>query len=154
MALDIGSPAPAFDLPGATGNQVSLASLAGRKVVLFFYPKDDTSGCTREARDFTGLKDAFAAAETEIVGISPQDAKSKAKFAKKYDLAVTLAADVGAHVAQAYGVWVEKSMWGRRYMGIERATFLIDRSGTVARIWPKVSVAGHAVEVLQAARAL
>lgn len=154
MALDIGSPAPGFDLPDQDGNPILLASRAGRKVVLFFYPKDDTSGCTREAQAFTRLRDDFAAAETDIVGISPQDVKSKAKFAKKHGLSVTLAADESTDVAQAYGVWVEKSMWGRRYMGVERATFLIDRQGAVARIWPKVSVDGHAEEVLAAARDL
>lgn len=154
MTPAIGSPAPAFDLVDASGEAVTLASFAGRNLVLYFYPKDDTSGCTREAKDFTALKDAFAAAETEIVGVSPDAPKSKAKFARKHDLSITLAADEDKAAALAYGVWVEKSMWGRRYMGVERATFLIDRTGTLARVWPKVSVAGHAEEVLEAARAL
>lgn len=154
MALEIGSPAPPFTLPGPDGTPVSLGSFAGRKLVLYFYPKDDTSGCTRQARDFTALKSAFAAADTDIVGISPDPPRSKARFARKHDLSIALAADEDKDVARAYGVWVEKSMWGRRYMGIERTTFLIDRSGIVARIWPKVSVAGHADEVLDAARAL
>lgn len=154
MALEIGSPAPLFSLPDADGGPVALSSFAGRKLVLYFYPKDDTSGCTREAKDFTALKSAFAAADTDIVGISPDAPASKAKFARKYGLSVTLAADEEKEAARAYGVWVEKSMWGRRYMGIERSTFLIGRDGTIARIWPKVSVAGHAEEVLAAAQAL
>ena len=154
MTVEIGAPAPAFDLEDASGSPVTLSSFAGRKLVLYFYPKDDTSGCTREAKDFTSLKEAFAAAETEIVGVSPDAPKSKAKFARKHDLSITLAADEDKSAAEAYGVWVEKSMWGRRYMGVERSTFLIDRDGRVARIWPKVSVAGHAEEVLEAARTL
>lgn len=154
MALDIGSPAPDFRLVGADGAPISLASFSGRKLVLYFYPKDDTSGCTREAKDFTALKDAFAQAGTDILGVSPDGPKSKAKFAKKYDLSIMLGADEGKETAQTYGVWVEKSMWGRRYMGIERATFLIDRDAIIARIWRKVSVAGHVEEVLDAARAI
>ena len=154
MTVEIGAPAPAFELEDASGSPVTLSSFAGRKLVLYFYPKDDTSGCTREAKDFTALKEAFAAAETEIVGVSPDAPKSKAKFARKYDLSITLAADEDKSAAEAYGVWVEKSMWGRRYMGVERSTFLIDREGVIARIWPKVTVSGHAEEVLEAARAL
>lgn len=154
MTAEIGAPAPQFEVRDASGSAIDLASFRGRKLVLYFYPKDDTSGCTREAKDFTTLKDAFSAADTEILGISPDAPKSKEKFARKYDLSITLAADEDKSAAQAYGVWVEKSMWGRRYMGIERATFLIDRDGTIARIWPKVKVAGHAEEVLEAARAL
>lgn len=154
MTLAIGSPAPAFELVGENGARATLASFQGRKLVLYFYPKDDTSGCTREAKEFSALKESFTAADTDILGVSPDGPKSKAKFAKKYDLSVSLAADEDKTAAQAYGVWVEKSMWGRRYMGIERTTFLIDRSGRIARIWPKVTVAGHADEVLEAARAL
>ena len=154
MALETGSKAPAFSLPDATGAPVALASFVGRKVVVYFYPKDDTSGCTREAKEFSALKAEFDAADTAIVGISPDAPKSKAKFAAKYDLAVTLAADESKETADAYGVWVEKSMYGRKYMGVERTTFLVARDGTIARIWPKVSVAGHAEEVLAAARAL
>ena len=154
MALEIGAPAPSFTLPNASGQPVSLESLRGRKVVLFFYPKDDTSGCTAEAKDFTGLRDQFAEAGTEIVGISPDGQASKAKFARKHGLTVELAADEDKAVVEAYGVWVQKSMWGRKYMGVERTTVLIDGDGRIARIWPKVSVPGHAAEVLAAARAL
>lgn len=154
MALDTGSPAPDFRLVGADGAPITFADFGDRKLVLYFYPKDDTSGCTREAKDFTSLKEAFAKADTAILGVSPDSPRSKAKFAKKYDLMIALGADEEKEAAQAYGVWVEKSMWGRRYMGIERSTFLIDRDGTIAHIWRKVSVAGHAEEVLEAARTL
>jgi len=154
MALDIGSPAPDFRLAGAEGEPIALADFAGRKLVLYFYPKDDTSGCTREAKDFTALRQNFAEAGTDILGVSPDGPRSKAKFAKKHGLSIALGADEEKQAAQAYGVWVEKSMWGRRYMGIERTTFLIDRNGAIARIWPKVSVAGHAQDVLEAARGL
>ncbi|TDR85526.1 peroxiredoxin [Enterovirga rhinocerotis] len=153
-SLEIGSAAPSFTLPDSAGRPVSLESLRGRTVVVFFYPKDDTSGCTAEAKDFTSLKGAFESAGAEIVGISIGSVAGKAKFARKHDLAITLAADEDQAVAEAYGVWVQKSMWGRKYMGIERATFLIDREGRIARVWRKVSVPGHAAEVLEAARAL
>ncbi len=154
MALEVGSAAPLFALPGGTGQDISLAALKGRKVVLYFYPKDDTSGCTKEAQEFSALKADFAKADTEVVGISPDSAASKAKFAKKYGLEVALAADESKATLEAYGVWAEKSMYGRKYMGVERTTFLIDRDGTVSRIWPKVKVPGHAREVLDAAQAL
>jgi peroxiredoxin Q/BCP len=152
--LDVGAAAPLFTLPGAGGREIDLAALKGRKVVLYFYPKDDTSGCTREAQDFNALKSDFAAVDTEIVGVSPDSPTSKAKFAQKYGLDLALAADEGKSALEAYGVWVEKSMYGRKYMGVERTTFLIDRDGRIAQIWPKVKVPGHAEEVLAVARAL
>lgn len=154
MSLDIGHEAPPFRLPGAGGREISLASLKGRKVVLYFYPKDDTSGCTRQAQDFNSLKGDFGAADTEVVGVSPDSPASKEKFGRKYGLDLALAADEGKTTLEAYGVWGEKSMYGRKYMGVERTTFLLDRDGKIARIWPKVKVPGHAAEVLEAARSL
>lgn len=154
MELQVGSVAPAFSLPMAGGREISLASFAGRKVVLYFYPKDDTSGCTKEAQEFSALKAAFAAVDTEIIGLSPDSPASHGKFAGKYDLDLSLASDESKETLAAYGVWVEKSMYGRKYMGVERTTVLIGRDGKVARVWPKVKVPGHAAEVLEAAKAL
>lgn len=154
MTLDVGSVAPAFSLPGAGGREISLAAHAGRKVVVYFYPKDDTSGCTKEAQEFNALRGEFAAAGTEVIGVSPDSPVSKAKFAAKYGLDLALAADEERKALEAYGVWVEKSMYGRKYMGVERTTFLVGPDGTIARIWPKVKVPGHAQEVLDAARAI
>ena len=150
----IGDPAPAFDLAQTGGASCSLQSLSGRKAVLYFYPKDDTSGCTKEAIDFNALRGAFAAADTVVIGVSPDPVASHEKFKTKYDLALPLASDEGKEMLDAYGVWVEKSMYGRRYMGVERTTFLIDAAGRVAQIWTKVKVPGHAEEVLRAAAAL
>lgn len=152
--LQPGDLAPPFSLSATGGREVSLAALKGRAVVLYFYPKDDTSGCTREARDFDGLRDAFAACGAEVIGVSADSLASHDKFRRKYSLGLTLAADEDKRALEAYGVWVEKSMYGRKYMGIERSTFLIDRDGRIARVWPKVKVPGHAQEVLDAARAL
>lgn len=152
--LQVGDAAPDFSLPGDGGKTVSLAAMAGKAVVLYFYPKDDTSGCTMEAKDFNALKAEFAAAGAEIVGVSPDSAASHDKFKKKYDLGFALAADESKAMLEAYGVWVEKSMYGRKYMGVERTTFLIGKDGRIARIWPKVKVPGHAAEVLAAAKAL
>ena len=154
MELAIGSPAPAFSLPGPGGTDVSLSSLAGRKVVLYFYPKDDTSGCTQEAKEFNELKAAFAAAGAEVIGVSPDSPKSHGKFAGKYGLDLTLLSDEAKETLGAYGVWVEKSMYGRKYMGVERTTVLIDAEGRIAKIWSKVKVPGHAKEVLEAVRAM
>ncbi|POR55155.1 peroxiredoxin [Bosea psychrotolerans] len=154
MALNEGDKAPDFTLARDGGGTLSLAGLKGRKVVLYAYPKDDTPGCTQEAIAFNGLRKAFTDAGAEIVGISPDPVKSHDKFKKKHGLDFALAADETQTVLQAYGIWVEKSMYGRTYMGVERTTFLIDREGKIARIWPKVKVAGHAEEVLAAARAL
>lgn len=154
MSLTIGTRAPAFSLPATDGREISLEGLKGRKVVLYFYPKDDTSGCTLEAQNFQGLKRDFAAADTEIVGVSPDSLKSHEKFRTKYGLDFALASDEEKSMLEAYGVWVEKSMYGRKYMGVERTTVLIDRDGTVAQLWSKVKVPGHAEEVLKAAQAL
>jgi thioredoxin-dependent peroxiredoxin len=152
--LAAGDMAPAFTLPGDGGTQISLASFAGRKLALYVYPKDDTSGCTKEAMEFNALRADFAAAGTEILGISPDSTASHDKFRKKYDLGFALAADEDKQMLEAYGVWVEKSMYGKKYMGVERTTFLIDAAGRIARIWPKVKVPGHAADVLEAAKAL
>lgn len=149
-----GDTAPDFELPRDGGGSISLSELSGKPVVLFFYPKDDTKGCTQEAISFSALADEFAAAGIALVGISPDSVKSHDRFAKKHALAVALAADEEKAVVDAYGVWVEKSMYGRKYMGVERTTFLIDPEGTINRIWEKVKVAGHADEVLAAATAL
>jgi thioredoxin-dependent peroxiredoxin len=154
MAITQGSKAPPFTLPATDGRTVSLEGLKGRKVVLYFYPKDDTSGCTLEAQNFQALKPHFAAADTEIVGVSPDGLKSHDKFRAKYGLDFTLASDEEKTMLEAYGVWAEKSMYGRKYMGVERTTVLIDRDGTIAQVWNKVKVPGHAEEVLEAARAL
>jgi peroxiredoxin Q/BCP len=126
----------------------------GKPVVVYFYPKDDTTGCTAEAKDFTRLAPDFKKLDIEVVGISPDSAESHQRFAKKYDLKVRLAADPDKAVAMAYGVWVEKSMYGRKYMGVDRSTFLVDAHGKVARAWRKVKVSGHAEEVLEAAKGL
>lgn len=143
-----------MNLPRDGGGNVSLAELAGKKVVLYFYPKDDTSGCTTEALDFTALADEFAAAGAVVVGVSPDPVKAHDKFVAKHNLGVILASDEDKTVLEAYGVWKEKSMYGRQYMGVERSTFLIKDNGEIARIWRKVKVKGHAQEVLEAARAL
>ena len=154
MTLETGQPAPDFTLPGSGGGTIALSALRGRKVVLYFYPKDDTSGCTLEAQDFNGLLPDFAAADANVIGLSPDSAKSHDKFCGKYGLAFPLAADETKATLQAYGVWVEKSMYGRKYMGVERTTLLLDREGRIVRVWPKVKVPGHAQEVLAAAQAL
>lgn len=150
---DAGQPAPNFTLDTEQG-PISLSDFVGKKLVIYFYPKDDTPGCTTEAIDFTRLADRFAAADTVVVGVSKDSLASHAKFAKKHDLAVRLASDPEGQVIEAFGAWVEKSMYGKKYMGIDRSTFLIDRSGKVAQAWRKVSVKGHADAVLKAAEAL
>ena len=152
--LNEGDPVPDVKLEGMEGKPVSPADFKGNKLVLYFYPKDDTSGCTLEAQNFQALKREFAAADTSVIGVSPDSLKSHDKFRTKYGLDFTLASDEEKTMLEAYGVWAEKSMYGRTYMGVERTTVLIDREGTVARIWPKVKVPGHAEEVLEAARAL
>ncbi len=149
-----GQIAPDFTLPRDGGGDITLSALRPRTVVLYFYPKDDTSGCTREAQGFTEHAEAFAEAGATVIGVSKDSVKSHDKFVAKYGLGVILASDEHSDVCERYGVWVEKSMYGRKYMGIERATFLIDGSGTVRRVWPKVKVDGHVAEVLAAARAL
>jgi len=151
--LSVGELAPDFTLPGDSGANVSLAAYRGKKVVLYFYPKDDTSGCTKEAIEFNGLKVEFAKANTVIIGLSPDSAKSHDKFKAKYGLDFSIAADEEKSALEAYGVWVEKSMYGRKYMGVERTTVLVGEDGKVQAIWPKVKVDGHAAEVLKAAQA-
>ncbi len=152
--LEASHAAPDFSLPGDGGSTVSLKGLAGRKAVLYFYPKDDTSGCTLEAKEFSALKPDFEKAGAMVIGISADSVKSHDKFKAKHDLTIALASDESHKTLEAYGVWVEKSMYGKTYMGIERATFLIGKDGKVARVWRKVKVPGHAKEVLEAARAL
>jgi peroxiredoxin Q/BCP len=152
--LKVGDKAPDFTLPTNGGGTVCLSDLKGKSVVLYFYPKDDTSGCTAEAIAFNKATKAFKAAGAVVIGVSKDSAASHDKFGAKYDLALTLAADEDTKVAQAYGVWVEKSMYGRRYMGMERATFLIDGKGVIRQIWRKVKVPGHSDAVLAAAKAL
>jgi len=152
--VEEGEKAPDFELPDADGEPVKLSKLKGAPVVVYFYPKDDTSGCTAEAKGFTCLIDSFRKAGAEVIGISPDSPKKHRKFRDKYDLGVRLLADEERKAAEAYGVWVEKSLYGRRYMGVERSTFLIDAKGKVARSWRKVKVPGHAEEVLEAVQAL
>jgi peroxiredoxin Q/BCP len=152
--LKAGDLAPAFKLPGAGGETLSLAGFRGKKLVLYFYPKDDTSGCTKEAIEFNALKNDFAKSDTVVVGLSPDSVKSHDKFREKYGLAFPLAADEAKSTLEAYGVWIEKSMYGRKYMGVDRSTFLIDPKGRIAAVWRKVKVPGHAKDVLAAARAL
>lgn len=154
MALQEGDPAPGFTLPRDGGGEIDLAALRGRKVVLYAYPKDNTPACTEEAIAFNRLRQDFAACGTEIIGVSPDSAKKHVNFKRKYELDFPLIADEAQVLANAYGIWVEKSMYGRSYMGVERSTFLIDAEGRIARIWRKVKVAGHAEEVLAAAQAL
>ncbi|WP_439817409.1 peroxiredoxin [Zavarzinia sp. CC-PAN008] len=150
---EIGKPAPAFALPAAGGGTADLAALKGRKVVLYFYPKDDTPGCTTEAIDFTAAKADFEKAGAVVVGCSKDSVASHEKFAAKHKLDLVLASDAEGAACEAYGVWVEKMNYGKKYMGIERATFLIAADGTLARAWRKVKVKGHVAEVLEAARA-
>ena len=147
--IEEGQQAPALTVKGSDGSTVDL-SAPGQPLVLYFYPKDDTSGCTREAQDFTALAADFAAAGVKVVGVSRDSEKSHEKFIGKYDLKVALASDEGA-ISEAFGTWVEKSMYGRKYMGMERATFLIGADGTVRKAWRKVKVPGHAAAVLKAA---
>ena len=152
--LSEGTRAPDFTLPGETSGPVSLASLKGSKVALYFYPRDDTSGCTQEAIEFNQLKADFAKAGTKIIGVSPDAAKSHDKFKAKHGLDFILLSDENKTMLEAYGVWAEKSMYGRKYMGVERTTFLIDAHGNIAKVWNKVKVPGHAAAVLEAAQAL
>jgi thioredoxin-dependent peroxiredoxin len=152
--LQAGAAAPKFVLPGDDGKPIELAKLKGTLVVLYFYPKDDTSGCTTEAKDFTCLIDQFKEAGATVIGVSPDGVASHAKFVAKHELGVRLAADEEKTVSAAYGVWVEKSMYGKKYMGVERATFLIDAKGKIAEVWRKVKVPGHADAVLASVKAL
>jgi len=153
-ALKVGDKAPSFALSADGGGEVSLSGLKGKTVVLYFYPKDDTSGCTAEAIAFSKDAKAFKQAGAVVIGVSKDSVASHDKFKKKYKLDVTLAADEDIKIAEAYGVWVEKSMYGRKYMGMERATFLIDGKGLIRNIWRKVKVPGHSADVLATVKAL
>ncbi len=149
-----GGKAPAFTLDRDGGGKVSLKDFAGKPLVLYFYPKDDTAGCTREAQDFTAAAPAFRKAGAAVLGISKDTVKAHDKFVAKYELKVPLASDPEGTVIEAYGSWVEKTLYGRKYMGIDRSTFLIDGEGRIVRIWRKVRVGGHVDEVLAAVKAL
>ena len=154
MVPAVGEKAPDFKLPRDGGGTVSLADFKGRKLVLYFYPKADTPGCTKEAIDFNALRRAFAKAETDIVGVSADPVRAQERFRDKHDLAIPLASDEEKKMLIAYGVWGEKSMYGRKFMGVKRTTLLIGHDGRVARVWENVKVPGHAEAVLDAAKAL
>lgn len=149
-----GDKAPDFELPADDGKKLRLSKLKGAPVVLYFYPKDDTSGCTAEARDFSALKQEFDKLGAKVLGLSPDSVQSHDKFKCKYGLAHVLVSDEEKTAADAYGVWVEKSMYGKKYMGVERSTFLVDGKGRIAKVWRKVKVPGHAELVLAAVREL
>ncbi len=151
--LDAGAKAPDFEMVGE-GGPVRLSDFAGKTLVLYFYPKDDTSGCTKEAQEFSALAADFAAAGAVVLGVSKDSVASHGKFTAKYGLAIPLGSDPEGATIEAFGAWVEKSMYGRKYMGIDRSTFLIDGSGVIRKAWRKVKVPGHAAEVLKAAQAL
>ncbi|MBN9670806.1 thioredoxin-dependent thiol peroxidase [Roseibium aggregatum] len=152
--LTIGDTAPDFNLEGDGGERVSLSALQGKPVVVYFYPKDNTPGCTKEAIAFSGLTEEFDKLGVTVIGLSPDSAKKHDNFIAKHNLSVRLGADTDTKTAEAYGVWVEKSMYGKKYMGVERSTFLVDANGKLARIWRKVKVQGHAEDVLDTVRAL
>jgi peroxiredoxin Q/BCP len=152
--LKLGARAPAFRLDRDGGGTLSLADFKGRKLVLYFYPKADTPGCTREAMDFSRLKAQFAKADTEIVGVSADPVKAQDRFRDKHKLKVALASDPDHEMLEAYDAWGEKQLYGRKFLGIIRKTILIDRDGRIAQVWPKVKVEGHAEEVLAAAKSL
>ena len=154
MSVEVGDKAPDFTLPNGDGGKTSLKALKGKTVVLYFYPRDDTSGCTAEACAFRDALPDFSKVKAVIVGISRDSVASHEKFKAKFDLPFPLASDEDGKVCQAYGVWVEKSMYGKKYMGIERSTFLIDAKGVIRNVWRKVKVNGHADEVLKAASSL
>ena len=154
MSLAEGDPAPTFEMPASGGRTVSSANLKGKPYVLYFYPKADTPGCTKEACAFQEALPQLGHVGVEVIGVSKDPMKPIEKFAAKFSLAFPLASDEKTQVAEAYGVWGEKSMYGRSYMGIDRSTFLIDKNGRIARIWRKVKVDGHAAEVTKAAQAL
>jgi peroxiredoxin Q/BCP len=154
MSVDAGQAAPDFDLPTEGGGRVRLKDFSGRTVVLYFYPKDDTSGCTKEATGFAEAYADFKVAGAEVIGVSKDSTASHDKFKAKYQLPFPLGSDQDGRVVEAYGTWVEKSMYGRKYMGIDRSTFLIDGSGTIRQAWRKVKVPGHVDEVLAATKAV
>ena len=150
----VGEQAPEVAFEGPDGTETTLGAWRGKPLVLYFYPKDDTTGCTKEAQDFTALAGDFAAADVALLGVSKDSAKKHKSFTDKYGLKVPLGTDADGKLLEAFGAWVEKSMYGRKYMGIERSTFLIDKDGKIVREWRKVKVAGHAEDVLKAAREL
>jgi thioredoxin-dependent peroxiredoxin len=152
--ISVNQTAPDFTLPRDGGESLTLSALRPKKVVLYFYPKDDTSGCTLEAQDFTAKLAQFHAANCEVIGVSKDSVAAHDKFCKKYGLGIVLVSDAEGTVCEDYGVWKEKSMYGKTYMGIERTTVLIDAKGEIAQIWPKVKVKDHAAEVLAAVQAL
>ena len=154
MSVNVGDKAPAFTMATDGGGKVSLSALKGKPVVLYFYPKDDTPGCTKKACAFRDAMPDFSKVDAEIIGVSKDSAAKHDKFKAKYELPFTLASDEDGSVCEDYGVWVEKNMYGRKYMGIERATFLIDGEGVVRNVWRKVKVPGHAEAVLEAVKAL
>ncbi|MBL8689531.1 MAG: thioredoxin-dependent thiol peroxidase [Rhodospirillaceae bacterium] len=154
MTLDAGNKAPAVTLPVSGGGELALSKLKGKPVVVYFYPKDNTSGCTKEAQDFQAAMAKFRKAGAEVIGISKDTVASHDKFAAKYDLSFPLMSDTEGKACEAFGTWVEKSLYGRKYMGIERATFLIDAKGVVRNVWRKVKVPGHVDDVLAAVKAL
>ncbi len=154
MSLKIGDAAPEFTLPTDGNGSISLAGLRGKKVVIYFYPKDDTSGCTKEACGFRDAMPDFSKVAARVIGVSKDSVKSHDKFKTKYSLPFILASDENADTCEKYGVWAEKSMYGRKYMGIERTTFLIDEKGVIRGVWPKVKIDGHVDAVLAAAKAL
>lgn len=151
MMINEGDKAPVITATASDGSNIDLAA-PGQALVLYFYPKDDTSGCTRESQDFTGLAGEYARAGVKVIGVSRDPMKKHEKFIGKYDLAVPLVSDEDGRISEAFGTWVQKSMYGRKYMGMERSTFLIGADGRVLREWRKVKVPGHAEEVLNAAR--
>ena len=154
MSVDVGEVAPDFTMPTDGGGAVTLSTLRGKPVVLYFYPKDDTSGCTAEACGFRDAFPDYGKTGAVVIGVSRDSVASHDRFKKKHGLPFILASDADGKVTERYGVWVEKSMYGRKYMGIERATFLIDKAGVVRGIWRKVKIGGHVAEVLKAAKAL
>jgi peroxiredoxin Q/BCP len=154
MTVDVGEAAPDFDLPADGGGRIRLADFKGEPLVLYFYPKDNTPGCTKEAQGFAAAYGEFQTAGVEVVGISKDSVASHDKFKAKFELPFPLASDEAGGVVEAYGSWVEKSMYGKKYMGIDRSTFLIDRDGILRGVWRKVAVPGHVAEVLELARAL
>ncbi len=154
MTIDVGSPAPDFTLPSDGGGNLVLSALKGQNVILYFYPKDDTPGCTAEACAFQAALPDFSGANARVLGISKDAPARHDKFKTKYNLDFTLLSDGDGQVCEAYDVWVEKSNYGKKYMGLERSTFLIDAEGQVRQIWRKVKVAGHAAKVLEALKAL
>ena len=154
MSIAENDKAPAFDLPASGGRTVSLASMTGKPFVLYFYPKADTPGCTKEAQAFEEALPEMSAVGLDVIGVSKDPMKAIDKFAEKYSLSFPLASDAEGKVVEAYGAWVEKSMYGKAYMGVDRSTILVDKAGKIAKIWRKVKVPGHAAEVMKAAKAL